>query len=150
MLKAHFHKAVLYKMIEEPELALRTYDFLEDEAQLDYEMQVNLAITKKLMGDPNGAMQHIDKAIDLQEGDESPNLYKLKGNVYMLINDYEDAIRSYNKAIELDENFAEAYFNLAMAQILQHNRIDACHNLEKSIELGYLRAGEKMKYFCTF
>jgi len=151
MLKAHFHKAVLHKMLEEPEKALNSYGFLEDDEQLVYETHVNLAITKKLMGDPNGAMEHIDKAINLQEKDEeNAVLYKLRGNIYMLINNYGKAIEDYNKAIELDNNFAEAYFNRAMAHILQSNRADACYDLQKSTELGYVRASEKIKYFCVF
>lgn len=151
MLKAYFHKAVLHKMLEAPKAALDMYELLEDKDQLAYEMHVNLAITKKLMGDPNGAMEHIDEAIDLQnKDDENPALYKLRGNIYVLINDYPRAIEDYNKAIELDNNFAEAYFNRGMAQILHSNRADACYDLQKSMELGYLKATEKMKYFCVF
>ncbi len=151
MLKAYFHKAVLHKMLEAPSEALDVYELLEDKEQLAYEMHVNLAITKKLMGDPNGAMKHIDEAINLQKKDnENPALYKLRGNIYVLINDYPRAIEDYNKAIELDNNFAEAYFNRGMAQILQSNRADACYDLQKSMELGYLKATEKMKYFCVF
>jgi tetratricopeptide (TPR) repeat protein len=152
MLKAHFHKAILYKMMEQSEDALSVYEELQEDTELiQYELHVNMAITNKILGNPTAALTHIQEAIRLDKADQ-PNekLYILRGNIYMLIDEHQRAIEDYTQAITIKSDYAEAYFNRAMAQILGGNRADACHDLQRSSELGYFKAGEKAKYFCVF
>lgn len=152
MLKAHFHKAILYKMMEKSEDALSVYEELQEETEfIQYELHVNMAITNKILGNTTAALMHIQEAIRLDKADQ-PNhkLYKLRGNIYMLIDEYQRAIEDYTQAITIKSDYAEAYFNRAMAQILGGNRADACHDLQRSSELGYFKASEKAKYFCVF
>ena len=41
-------------------------------------------------------------------------MYNL-GNAYYMVNKYEEAIRAYNKALDLNPESAECHFNLASA-----------------------------------
>ena len=65
MLKAHFHKAVLLKMMEQPDEALFAYEAIGNESQqLNYELHINMAITNKILGKPLEALRHIEQAFE--------------------------------------------------------------------------------------
>jgi hypothetical protein len=49
----------------------------------------------------------------------------------------------------LDENFAEAFYNRALAHFQIYNTTADCFDLEKSFVLGYNRAADVRKYFCV-
>ncbi len=50
------------------------------------------------------------------------------------VNDYDLAIKSYDKALELDPNFYNAYYNKACLFSLKSDELNAIYNLEKSIK----------------
>ena len=66
------------------------------------------------------------------------------------MNNYFESVNDYTKAIELNNEFAEAYFNRGIANILAQNRTEACLDFERSLALGYEDGAEKLKYFCSF
>ncbi len=151
LLKAHFHKAVLLKILEKPSEALATYKNIDNEDEdLNYVLHINMAITNKILGKPLEALKHIEQAFEVSSGHDESELYKLRGNIYLMINENVSAIENYNKAIELDNNYAEAYFNRALANIIIYNKADACYDLQKCLDLGFIKAEDKMKYFCQF
>ena len=80
--------------------------------------------------------------------DRDATLYKLRGNLYILLDDFQRAIKDYNYAITLKGDFKEAYFNRGIANILANNRADGCWDMERSVELGYEKGAEKIKYLC--
>ncbi|MFT5384362.1 MAG: tetratricopeptide (TPR) repeat protein, partial [Saprospiraceae bacterium] len=108
---------------------------------------LNRGLTKKMLGDFNGAITDLD--LSIEEYPESPSLRKSRGNLYLIFGLHRKAIDDYTRSIESDPNYAEAYFNRAMAFFLLYDRISACSDLEKSAELGYKRAEEIQLYFCT-
>lgn len=149
LIKAYFHRAVLYKKLGQPTKAIVEYDRLQERKDIVYyEIYLNRAISKKVLGDINGAIMDIDKAISLAP--ENATLYKIRGNIKILQRNYREAINDFTRAIELDNNFAEAYFNRGVAQLLASNRAEACKDLEYSISLGYVEGIEKSSYFCGF
>ena len=151
LLKAHFHKAILLKIMEKPNEALATYKDIRDEDEdLNYVLHINMAITNKILGKPLEALKHIEQAFELNNDHNESELYKLRGNIYLMINENVSAIENYNRAIELDNNYAEAYFNRALANLIIYNKADACYDLQKCLDLGFLKAEDKMKYFCQF
>ena len=63
------------------------------------------------------------------------NSYFKKGLALINLKKYEDAIESYNRAIELDPNFKEAYLNKGIAKFNLNKNEDAIECLNKAIEL---------------
>ncbi|MCU0445029.1 MAG: tetratricopeptide repeat protein [Microscillaceae bacterium] len=62
--------------------------------------------------------------------------------------DYEGAIQDYQKAIELNVQYAEAYFGMGNAYFAQGEPEQACQKWRKALELGYTQAQEMLKGVC--
>jgi tetratricopeptide (TPR) repeat protein len=106
------------------------------------------AIQKKLDGDMVGALSDINKAIDLAP-DNLAVLYKLRGNLYMMLQQYYVAEDDYSRALKLDPEMQEALHNRGIARLYGNKRIDACNDFRESHRLGYQPAGEPLKYLCS-
>ncbi|MFK7950199.1 MAG: tetratricopeptide repeat protein [Saprospiraceae bacterium] len=149
MNKAYFYRATLYKKMGESEKALKEYDLIEKQSENNsYRLFLNRAIAQKMSGDALSALEDMNKAIALEPTNAA--LYKLRGNIHILLNNYIEAVQDYDKAIDLDDRFAEAYFNRGIAHVLDNNRTNACADFEKSVTLGYEVGEEQLTYFCSF
>lgn len=147
--KAYFYRATLYKKMGENEKALKEYDLIEKKSKDNgYRLFLNRAIAQKMSGDALSALEDMNKAIALEP--DNAALYKLRGNVHVLLNNYIEAVQDYDKAIDLNPQFAEAYFNRGIAHVLDNNRTDACADFEQSVDLGYEVGAEQLTYFCSF
>jgi tetratricopeptide (TPR) repeat protein len=60
--------------------------------------------------DPAKILVYIDKAIETEPNNSS--LHFAKGTLYDRLGDWENAVTSYKKAIEIDPNFFDAYYNI--------------------------------------
>ncbi|NPD91344.1 tetratricopeptide repeat protein [Xylanibacter muris] len=78
---------------------------------------------------------------------ESVYLYYNIGNVHALKKDYLSAISCYTKTIELDGNFAEAYYNRGVAEIHAGNTAKGISDLSKAGELGLYSAYSIIKKY---
>ncbi len=147
--KAYFERALLMKQLGKKEAALKDYDMiLKLEGKNYMEALVNRGLTKKMMGDFNGAMSDLNKAIE--ELPRQPELRKNRGNIHLLLGMPRKAVDDYTKAIQFNSNYAEAYYNRAIAFFILYDKVSACADLEKSIDLGYPPADQLKKYFCTW
>jgi len=63
--------------------------------------------------------------------------------------DYKGAIEDFNKAIELNPNDADAYYNRGDAKILLGQKDDGCLDYSKAAKLGYFQAYEQIKRYCN-
>jgi tetratricopeptide (TPR) repeat protein len=59
--------------------------------------------------------------------------------------DYQAAVVNYTKAIELEDDFSEAYFNRALTYLLLNQRDKAIADLSKAGELGIYKAYSILK-----
>lgn len=66
---------------------------------------------------------------------ENPYAWNEKGNFHFTNKSFEEAIDSYEKAIEIDPMFGQAYNNLALIQFAQGNYNEAILLYKKSIKL---------------
>ena len=62
---------------------------------------------------------------------------------------YRGAIQDYNKVIELNPNFVNAYYNRGIAKIKSGQKDDGCLDFSKAGELGSAKAYEAIKEVCN-
>ena len=146
--KAYFDRALLLKKMGQQEAALMDYDkIIELRGEAYLEAYVNRGLTRKMLSDFTGALADLDKAVDAFPDD--PYLLQNRGNLYLIFGHTFKAIQDYTQAIEINNDFAEAYYNRAVAHLIAYDKISACFDFGKSYELGYERAAEKQQYFCV-
>ena len=73
--------------------------------------------------------------------------YYNRGNVSSALKDYRAALEDYDKALELDPEFAEAYFNRGLTHIFLGNNKQGIMDLSKAGELGIVSAYNIIKRF---
>lgn len=88
-------------------------------------------------------LNKIDKAYP-----NEPHIAFNKGNAYLNLYKYPEAIASYKKAIDLKNDFGEAYFNTGLAYIYIEDEQSACYNLSKAGENGVKKAYTLIKKYC--
>jgi len=146
--KAYFERAILNKQIGEKEAALKDYNAVIDMQGSAYmEAFLNRGLTKKMLGDFTGALVDLNQVID--EFPNNAELRKNRGNLYLLFGMPQRAIEDYSNAIQLDDEYAEAYYNRAIAFLTMYDKVSACADLDRSIVLGYDMAEEIKTYSCS-
>ena len=75
--------------------------------------------------------------------------YHNRGNLRVMIKDLNGALEDYNEAISVDENLSITYFNRGVLNILMGNPYEGCMDIQKSRELGYEEAVEKVDLYCN-
>lgn len=106
-------------------------------------------IDQKQRGDILGALFQINTLLEISR-QADPVLFKVRGNILVLLDRHFDAINDYSTAITLDPDLKEAYFNRGIAKILTYNRADACYDIQASVDKGYEEGKEMLRYFCNF
>ncbi len=148
MVKAYFYRAVLLKKMGEPQEALEDYQKVTDmQAETQPEIILNRGLTKKMLGDYEGAWFDLNQAIE--ELPDDPILFKNRGNLNLLTGLPLNAIDDYTRAIQLDGDYAEAYYNRAICHFQLYDKISGCADLEKAAELGFEKANEIARYMCN-
>jgi tetratricopeptide (TPR) repeat protein len=89
-----------------------------------------------------------DTELILKLDSESPERWNLKGNIEVLFGDYREAINSYNEAVKLKPNYAEAYYNRGLAYKMSNQIYLGCIDFEQSIDLGYKPAQQAYENIC--
>jgi len=100
-------------------------------------------------GDWLEALPGLSAAIEASR-ERDPLILKMRGNALLLLDRRLPAINDYTKAIQLSPETASLYYNRGLARLLIYDRSGACLDFEKSVELGYVRGEEKLKFFCSF
>lgn len=146
--KAYFERALLYKQMGEKEKAVEDYNTIIKMKGNSYmEALTNRGLTKKMLGDYGGALADLNQAIE--EFPQNAELRKNRGNLNLLFGLHRKAIDDYTFAIDIDENYAEAYYNRALAFFLIYDKISGCSDLDQAIDLGFETAVKTRDYFCT-
>ncbi len=68
-----------------------------------------------------------------------------RGYVYLLLNDYTEAISAFSKAIELKPDLGEAYYNRGLMYLRMGNKEMGMNDLSKAGELGVLPSYNVLK-----
>ena len=91
-----------------------------------------------VLGDLSDAIQHAP---------QNAYLYYNRGNLYAQRRDYQHAIDDYNRALQLEERLAEAWFNRGLAKIYSKRIGEGIDDLSKAGELGLYQAYSVIKKY---
>lgn len=97
------------------------------------EYLVRQAQERVMAGDHADAIHYLMKVIDKHPG--YTEAYTLLGNCQECLDKNEDAIASYDKALQIDPSHADAWFNKGMSLKKMGNAKEAQQCIEKSIDL---------------
>jgi len=92
---------------------------------------LNKALSKIKLQDYYGAKVDIDKVVELKGSAYS---YRKQGDINSYLKKYDEAITSYNKAIEIFPNYSEAYVAKGLALEQLNNNEEAFKNYNIAIE----------------
>lgn len=96
-------------------------------------------------GDYTGAIADLSKAISLNSHDAE--IYNDRGFLYItILNDKKAAFQDFNKSVESDPFYAEAYFNRGLTKLLLDQK--GCPDLKKAQELNHPKAASVLKEYC--
>ena len=70
---------------------------------------------------------------------------------FMALNFYYNTYLQYTKAIELDPNYSNAYFNRGISKLILSDKIGACLDLRKGLKLNpnNLNFNKLIKDYCN-
>ena len=141
-----FHRALIKKEHGDFDGAIQDYDFAIEIDSAYKQAIYNRAFTYKLAGDYYSAEEDLKFLVN--SGDQKPEYWNMKGNILILKGDVFESVACFDNAISYDMNYAEAYFNRAIANLLLFRPLQACDDFQRSIELGYDKAGLMFDNFC--
>lgn len=80
------------------------------------------------------ALDDINKAVEMAP--EEADYWVEKGSVHLRVNQLDEAVSAFNKALTINDKYAAAYRMLGYCQTLQKKKKEACANFAKAKELG--------------
>ena len=83
----------------------------------------------------------------LAKNKKNPYVWYNMGNIHLQMQEFENAVDDYTKAIQYEKNLAEAYYNRALTLLYLNNKTQAIKDLSKAGELGIPEAYAVMKRF---
>ena len=92
------------------------------------------------------ALNDINKAVEMAP--EDVDFWVEKGSVHLRVNQLDEAISAFNKAISMNDQYAAAYRMLGYCQAMQKKNKEACANLAKAKELGDTVVDQLIEKYC--
>lgn len=144
---AYLQRGSLYRTLGRLPAAIEDYSTIAEEVSpLQRDALINRGITRKFAGDFQGAFADLTQVLD--SSFDQAEVYKHRGNLYLLFGFTNLAIADYTEAIAREPDFVEAYYNRGLAHFIRHDPLAACYDLERSADLGFIRAAEMQRFFC--
>ena len=128
------------------ETALHDYDSAIYYDKKDARLWLNRGIIHMRLGYYDHAINDFSKAISLKKGLE--DAYLNRGNTYMKIGRFNDARKDYDVAISYYPDFDMAYYNRGIAYYNLGNKLQACEDIKKALDLGFKQAEETLRKMC--
>ena len=92
------------------------------------------------------ALNDINKAVEMAP--EDVDFLVEKGSVHLRVNQLDEAIATFQKAISMNDQYAAAYRMLGYCQAMQKKNKDACANFDKAKELGDTVVDQLIEKYC--
>lgn len=115
----------------------------------------NWGILKYQIGDYIKAIQYFKKALQIRPNTKDFLLFSYLGNAQSRLHHYDDALGSYNRALELRptgimnySNWVRNYFNRGVVKYYLNDMNGACSDWNKALELGFGTAYQYIQEYC--
>ena len=92
------------------------------------------------------ALNDINKAVEMEP--EDVDFWVEKGSVHLRVNQLDEAVEVFKKALTMNDKYAAAYRMLGYCQALQNNNKEACANFAKAKELGDEVVEQLIEKYC--
>jgi tetratricopeptide (TPR) repeat protein len=92
------------------------------------------------------ALNDINKAVEMSP--EDVDFLVEKGSVHLRVNQLDEAIATFQKAISMNDQYAAAYRMLGYCQAMQKKTKEACANFAKAKELGDTVVDQLIEKYC--
>ena len=92
------------------------------------------------------ALNDINKAVEMEP--EDVDFWVEKGSVHLRVNQLDEAVEVFKKALTMNDKYAAAYRMLGYCQALQNNNKEACANFVKAKELGDEVVDQLIEKYC--
>ena len=92
------------------------------------------------------ALNDINKAVEMAP--EDIDMLVEKGAVHLRVNQLDEAIAVFNKALSMNDQYAAAYRMLGYCQAMQKKNKEACSNFAKAKELGDTVVDKLIEKYC--
>ena len=109
----------------------------------------NRAYTRLFLKNYTGAINDCYKALDLMNTKPSPVTFNNLGKAYCEKNQLDSALKYFNKAIELNQYFSEAYFERGVAKQKNNDKEGACKDWKTASAFGYKDSTYSLDKFCS-
>lgn len=132
-------KIRLINLINKAKQAYDSYDYNSGEESLDEAYRISpenptvlrgLGCLKQFQKDYASALNYYEKALEFSKAKEIE--YTLIGMIYYIQNNLDKAVENFNKAIDINDNYIEAYEARNQAMLENHIKIlDLQESLKK-------------------
>ena len=92
------------------------------------------------------ALNDINKVVEMAP--EEVDYWVEKGSVHLRVNQLDEAITAFNKALSMNDQYAAAYRMLGYCQAMQKKNKEACANFAKAKELGDEVVDQLIEKYC--
>ena len=75
-------------------------------------------------------------------------IYYNRGNLFGKLKKYDEAIKEFSISINLNINYAPAYYGRGIAECYNNTKELGCTDFQKALNLGFQQADVAYKYFC--
>lgn len=109
----------------------------------------NRAYSKILNGNDTGAINDCREAIRLMKDKPNPIVFNNFGRAFTNLNQPDSALLYFNKALIIDKNFADGYFQRGIAKQKNNDIEGACNDWHEAQRLGFKDTGNVINKYCN-
>ena len=136
LFKAHYKLAQVAEQLDDPQSALKHYTDSVTRGPRFLEAYSALGRLYAELGYLDQATQVLQEAVKVALGgtEEEANVHQLLGTVYQQQKKFDDAVREFRAALDIDDGMREALFSLGWTYHLQGNKEEATRFLKKFVD----------------
>ncbi|MDR2098896.1 MAG: tetratricopeptide repeat protein [Rickettsiales bacterium] len=121
--------------VDDPKLALKYYEKAIETDPGYSESYRMIGLLRRDMGDIDGAIADITRSIELADRDYAYIGYLSRGDLFLKTGKYDEAIKDFDTAIKMEENYATLY-NRGEAKAKSGDPAGAIRDFDRGIELA--------------
>ncbi len=143
--ETYFCRANIYFEQKKYNLAISDYLNAEKLKPSYPENLNNIAFLYSEIGQMENAIQYYSKAIAVAP---TEYLYQRRATCYTYLKNYSEALKDYNKTLEINPFLAEPYYNRGVCYYHIQQVEKACEDWKKSSSMGYKNADNLLIKYC--